>query len=345
MTPKARFFEVPNQTQFIAFYIALIQRFRLGFLAFLIVGLEFEFGIGTGWSQTPVAVPTKSSVSEPIRVLFVGDIMLDNGPGHIISCGKDPFEQCAKTLKAADIRVGNLECVLGDVGTKQVKPFTFGAANDSPKYLLKYFDALSLANNHSLDWGPEGLTEMMRVLQVTGIPIFGAGKTIAESRAPLIMEKKGHRIALLGFNEFYKENYAVSDSRAGNNPLEMDHVLADIRKSKTDLKCDIVIPFLHWGDEMEVQPREDQRKMARQCIDAGASAVIGSHPHVTQTIETYRGAPIVYSLGNFVFDYFPGDPPLWIGWIATVEFSGTGTGLEIEAVSLDASGIPAPTLK
>ena len=94
---------------------------------------------------------------------------------------------------------------------------------------------------------------------------------------------------------------------------------------------------------MSPEPSDAQRKFARRLIDAGATAVIGGHPHVTQTVEVHRGRPIVYSLGNFVFDYYPNDPPMWIGWLAelTVRRSGN-TDLKIHAFKIDPAGIPHP---
>ncbi len=116
-----------------------------------------------------------------------------------------------------------------------------------------------------------------------------------------------------------------------------------IKNAKGKLGCDVVIPFLHWGQELTPAPRPDQAISSRTWIDAGATAVIGAHPHVTQTVETYRGSPIIYSLGNFAFDYFPVDPPEWTGWVAVLEIEPTGAvGLEIKTIILDAAGCPKP---
>jgi poly-gamma-glutamate synthesis protein (capsule biosynthesis protein) len=83
--------------------------------------------------------------------------------------------------------------------------------------------------------------------------------------------------------------------------------------------------------------------LARKMIDAGAAAVIGGHPHVTQTVDVHAGAPIVYSLGNFAFDYYPVDPPEWTGWVATLTFrAGKPVDLRTRAVVLDAAGLPRP---
>jgi hypothetical protein len=280
---------------------------------------------------------------QAVSVLFVGDIMLDNGPGHVIASGKDPFAPCATLLRDADFTVGNLECVVGRGGEQILKNYTFRAAQGSVPLLHKYFDAVSLANNHSGDFGPEGLLESFKTLERGQVPYFGAGRNEKEARRPLILERHGRRIALLGFNGYNIDFYSAGDKKPGTAPLLADKVVADIRAARKEHRADIVIPFVHWGEELVAGPTQEQRALARRMIDAGASAVVGAHPHVPQTVDVYRGCPIVYSLGNFVFDYYPVDPPEWVGWTAKLTFPATGpTDLVIEALTLDAAGVPSP---
>lgn len=280
---------------------------------------------------------------QPLRLLFVGDIMLDQGPGNAVANGEDPFRYCAEILLDADLTIGNLECVLGKGGSQRNKPYVFRGAKGSETYLAKYFQALSVANNHTLDFGPEGLTECLKVLQKQHIPTFGGGETIQEARAPLIIESKGRKIALLGYNEFLQEDYEATATRAGNAPMRSEWVLEDIAIAKQKHHADVIIVFVHWGNEMVSLPLDSQRIEAKRWIDHGASAVIGSHPHVVQTIDSYRGAPIVYSLGNFVFDYFPVDPTQWLGWAIRLEVPASGPiEWETLAVELDPQGLPHP---
>jgi poly-gamma-glutamate synthesis protein (capsule biosynthesis protein) len=278
------------------------------------------------------------------KILFVGDVMLDNGPGHVIASGRDPFQACQSLFEGVDLSIANLECVLGRGGEQLLKNYVFRGAIDSPRHLKKYFHAVSLANNHSGDYGPEGLAEMLTVLERERIAYFGAGRNPEEAMRPFVFSCKGHKIAILGFNEFNSGFYAAKPGIPGNAPLDEAGVTSAIKHAREKLGCDIVIPFLHWGEEMWPEPRADQRQMARRWIDAGASAVIGAHPHVTQTVEYHRGRPIIYSLGNFVFDYFPPDPPEWTGWVAILEFDATGTiDLQLRSVTLDAAGCPSIT--
>ncbi len=276
-----------------------------------------------------------------VAVAFVGDVMLDNGPGHAIASGRDPFAACAELLLDADFTVGNLECVLGKGGRQVLKAYSFRGATDSPMYLARYFSAVSVANNHALDFGPEGLVECLRILAAAGIPQVGGGADLAAARRPLVLEKHGIRIAIVAANGFQAAKSAATATAPGVAPLEEAAILADVAAARE--QADFVVPCVHWGPELVAEPRAADRRLARKMIEAGAAAVIGAHPHVTQTVDVHRGAPIVYSLGNFVFDYYPVDPPEWTGWVATLTFAkGRGVELETRAVVLDAAGLPRP---
>jgi poly-gamma-glutamate synthesis protein (capsule biosynthesis protein) len=102
-----------------------------------------------------------------------------------------------------------------------------------------------------------------------------------------------------------------------------------------------VLLYLHWGRELRPAAEPEQKALARRLIDAGADAVVGGHPHVTQEVEWHADRPILYSLGNFVFDYYPDDPPVWRGWMARLTFHKTGRpGLDLIPVEIDKAGIP-----
>ena len=314
------------------------QSFRHAHLLFVVLSLALGLVSPRTSRRQESPKPT-----EAVRILFAGDIMLDNGPGNVVANGKDPFEACASLFEGIDLSIGNLECVLGRGGEMRLKPYVFRGASDSPRFLKKYFHAVSLANNHSLDFGPGGMVEMLAVLEREKLPSFGGGLNIKQAMAPFVTEIKGHKIAVFGFNEFHAKDYAATETVAGNAPLLEPGVTQAIKNAKEKLGCNVVIPFLHWGEELMPTPRPDQAKWSKAWIDAGATAIIGAHPHIPQTIETYRGAPIVYSLGNFAFDYFPVDPPEWIGWLAILEITPDGiVNLEIKSVVLDASGCPKP---
>ena len=276
---------------------------------------------------------------EPVRVLFVGDIMLDGGPGHIVTNGGDPFAHVAAALADADLTVGNLECAIVKEGHAVDKPYTFRGPTAALPLLKQHFAAVSLANNHSGDWGKPAFLTGLALLRETRLPYFGGGRNAREARAPLVLTARGRRVALLGYNDFPPRAFAAGPASPGTAWLVEKDVLADIRTARA--RADLVLLFLHWGEELEPNATPAQKAMARRFIEAGADAVVGSHPHVTQEIEWHHDRPIVYSLGNFVFDYFPYDPPLWKGWMAKLSFGReTRPVLDIIPVELDPAGIP-----
>jgi poly-gamma-glutamate synthesis protein (capsule biosynthesis protein) len=155
------------------------------------------------------------------------------------------------------------------------------------------------------------------VLDGAGIRYFGGGRNLVEAHAPLWIEKKGLRIAVLGYDEFLPRSFEAGADYPGIAWSEDSHVISDIRAARA-AGADIVIPFMHWGWEYEDGPNARQRQLAYAMIDAGADAVVGGHPHVTQGAEVYRGKPIIYSLGNFVFDGFEA-PEAKLGWLLRLE--------------------------
>lgn len=311
--------------------------------AVLVTGLIAILARPSGGSAHAADEPPRRQASPvgTVSLAFVGDIMLDGGPGHAIASGRDPFAACERLLLDADFTIGNLECVIGQRGRQVLKAYTFRAAPDAARHLARYFSAVSLGNNHAGDFGAEGLVESLRILDEHRIPAFGAGHSLAAARAARVLEKDGFRIAVLGCNGFRPEPSAAGPATPGVAPLVEADLLADIAAAART--ADAVVPFVHWGPEACPQPRDGDIQLARRMIEAGAAAVIGSHPHVTQTVDVHRGAPILYSLGNFVFDYFPEDPPQWTGWVATLTFrKGQPVGLTTRAVVLDPAGLPHP---
>ena len=282
--------------------------------------------------------------NEPVTsIAFVGDIMLADTPGKVVKSGRDPFAPMASILNTADVRVGNLESLIATIGTPVPdKPYTFRAHPRTLPLLKRHFDALALANNHSGDYGPLAFNEMLGLLERTGIPYFGGGRTLTEAHRPLIIERQGMRIALLSYNEFFPRSFEADTGKPGIAWSEDEQVRLDIATARTTYRADLVIPFMHWGWEHERTASQRQRQLARLMVDAGADAVVGGHPHVTQDIEQYRGKPIFYSLGNFVFDSFS-DAANNTGWVLRMELDHQGVrAWRIVATRIDREGTPHP---
>jgi hypothetical protein len=289
------------------------------------------------------AAATQDSEQGAVSLVIVGDVMLADGLGKVVARGVDPLGPFAASFAAADVRVANLECVIARGGTAEAgKPFTFRAHPRTVAVLKRHLDAVSVANNHSGDFGPDAFAEMLGLLDRAGIGVFGGGRNLAEAHAPLIVERKGLRIALLGYNEFFPRSFEADTDRPGVAWSEDEQVLQDIADARSVHRADLVIPFMHWGIEHEPLADARQRTLARRMIDAGADAVIGSHPHVTQDTEIYRGKPIVYSLGNFVFDGFS-DEDNNTGWLLRLELDTDGVrNWNTVIARIDRQGIPQP---
>lgn len=292
----------------------------------------------------PVAPARAGAAAGPadITMAFVGDLMLADGPGKLIRAGKDPFIHVAPLLKGADLRIGNLECVVSPKGSPEDKPYTFRAPQRSLKLIKRYFSAVSLANNHTGDFGKPAFADMLERLERAQMPYFGGGRQLRAAHQPYIAEIKGKRIGVLGYNAFFPRSFEALDDTPGNAWLDEDQLLQDIRHAKDVLGVDFLVIYPHWGWEYQKLASDRQRKLARLMIDNGADAVIGGHPHVTQDVETYRGKPVFYSLGNFVFDGFS-DEDTTTGWIALLNWRADGAiDWSVRAVRIDRHGVPRP---
>ena len=305
----------------------------------------FSLGLLAGlcMSMGDSATAQAANAEPVVSIAFVGDILLDDTPGKVIKSGRDPFAPMASILNAADIRVGNLECVVATTGTPEPdKPFTFRAHPRTLPVLKRHFDAVALANNHSGDYGPLAFAEMLDLLDQRGIAYFGGGRTLAAAHKPLIIERKGLRIALLGYDEFFPRSFEADFDKPGVAWSEDEQVRLDIASARTTYHADLVIPVMHWGWEHEPKASERQRQLARVMIEAGADAVIGGHPHVTQDVEQYQGKPIIYSLGNFLFDGFDNEASN-TGWVLRMELDRHGVRTwRTFSTRIDREGTPHP---
>jgi poly-gamma-glutamate synthesis protein (capsule biosynthesis protein) len=161
---------------------------------------------------------------------------------------------------------------------------------------------VSLANNHTLNFGETGLKDTFNYLIQAGIKYVGAGNNEQEAYAPVYLEEKGIRFAFLAYDDafFTPASYEAGGNRAGAAFMRPDKMAAAVKEA--DKKADFVIVSLHAGVEYVAEPNEAQVNFAHAAIEAGADLVLGHHPHVVQTMERYKGKYIFYSLGNFVFD-------------------------------------------
>lgn len=189
-----------------------------------------------------------------------------------------------------------METILSNQGKEVEKAYLLHTLPEKVKYLKDTgFDILNLANNHIMDLGSEGLNETLDVLHQNHLSFIGAGNQ-KFSRSYRILEKKGLKFGFLGYSDvefkYFREGEFISR-------INEDNIYADILNLK--LKCDVIIISFHWGIENVFYPSPSQQSLARDCIDAGASVILGHHPHRLQGVEEYQNGFIFYSLGNFNF--------------------------------------------
>jgi poly-gamma-glutamate synthesis protein (capsule biosynthesis protein) len=244
--------------------------------------------------------------STPLRLVFVGDIMLSRNVGDIISReGPEfPFANVHDILQRGDITMGNLESPISGLNTtvceKSDTGFCFKASPDSIQGLsYAGFDIMTVANNHALDYKPEVLNDTLTRLSAAGIGYTGAQQSRDEHipRA-LILKDRGMNVGFLGFNDIGTSRNIMSYPQPWNASEE--NVVRGVKKAREE--ADIVVVNFHFGEEYNFTHSLRQEKLAHLAADAGATVIIGHHPHVIQDIEVYKGSIIAYSLGNFIFD-------------------------------------------
>jgi len=285
---------------------------------------EPEYPLDTRWSLAVRATdrgleqrihlpdPTARASEAEIVLDATGDIMLGRDVGRQVAAqgARYPFEAVAPLLAGSDIRFGNLELPLTERGQAARKDYVFRAPPSSVEGLSAAgFNVLSFANNHAVDYGTEGLLDTLDTLARAGILQTGAGRNAAEAHAPAIMTVKGLRVAFLayvntpndGVSGWQARGMEAGASKAGVAWGTADGVRRDVVAARAH--ADLVIVAVHAGAEYLTQVNAVQRELAYAAVDAGAVLVLGAHPHVLQGIEVYKRVPIVYSLGNFIFDF------------------------------------------
>jgi poly-gamma-glutamate synthesis protein (capsule biosynthesis protein) len=222
-----------------------------------------------------------------------------------------PWGDTLPFFERADIAVANLECVIADTGSpwkKTPKVFHFRSdARNVEALQTASIDFVSLANNHSLDYGYFALRDMLEILDHAGIRHAGAGQNTAEACQPVYMDVRGMRVAFLAFTDnepawASKDDYpGICYTRVDLQDPRVKRILDRVRTAYQE--SNVVIVSAHWGGNWGDRPPEEHRKLARALIDAGASMVFGHSAHVFRGIEIYRLSPIIYSAGDFVDDY------------------------------------------
>ena len=246
-------------------------------------------------------------------LLFAGDILFDAGYAagqNIQQRGgiENSFDtETLRTMREADIFMVNNEFCYTVNGSPQAeKTYTLHADPSRAAWLKDMgADIVTLANNHVFDYGETGLQETLETLRNEGIPYVGAGENIEEASRTVYVQAGGIRIALIGTTMV--EQLDPPDTRGASEQLSgvfrcWDPTLLYQRIREAEEQADFTVVYIHWGVERETVPEWRQEKWASEIEEAGADLIIGAHPHVIQPIDYIADTPVVYSLGNFMFN-------------------------------------------
>ncbi|MFZ5876716.1 MAG: CapA family protein [Nitrospirota bacterium] len=250
----------------------------------------------------------------PLRLVLGGDVMLGRlVKEEILTQGSTyPLGPVARFMRAADLTIVNLECAITDRETAwegAPKTFYFGAPSAAVESLADAgVDLVSLANNHSLDFGRQGLLDTLEALNARGIAAAGAGRTLDEALEPAVVERGGVRFGMAAFCD-HQEDFAARSDAPGIAFLDLDDegaARAGFQASFDRMRAlgvDWPILSLHWGPNMVWRPSRRFVRLAHAAIDMGYATLFGHSAHVFHGVELYKGRPIFYSAGDLVDDY------------------------------------------
>lgn len=319
--------------------------------------IVIAFGILSLLSSKPQSSRTAQTVQEKVSqastltvsgdedspiLLAVGNIMLGRYIESTMRKLSDytyPFLTVSAFLKSGDVAFASLGTPLVYGKTTSKDSFFFRADPEGAKGLsFAGFDVISLANNQMMNYGDAGLVQTMNELAQLGIRPVGAGKNIDGAHTPVVVQVKGKKIAFYSYDDPNLPPYrgdAATQTSAGVAIMDLTAVKNDVKNALS--LADFVVVSMHAGSEYKKEPSQFQKDFAHAAIDAGASVVIGHHPHVIQPVEYYNNGVIFYSLGNFVFDQFFSDD-VRTGLVAKIHFEkGQRPAVEFFPVRIDSA--------
>ena len=254
-------------------------------------------------SSSVVDMASKDNAS----IAVTGDVMFARKMPGVLSMDSSPFSGVSDVTSNVDLLLINFEnaattsgdALKGDVPLKCDPSYV-------PLAKANNVTVAALANNHAIDYGITGMQDTLDNLKNADITPMGAGNTEDEAHQAVVKEVNGRKITILNYMDsenFAEYSYEAMPYANGSNPGYSAYDSEDAQKQiAANNDSDLIVAYMHFGNEYSNSPNENQVKIAHELIDYGADVVIGSHPHVTQGIEMYNGKPIFYSLGNFIFD-------------------------------------------
>lgn len=237
-------------------------------------------------------------------MLFVGDIMLSRAIGSAMAKRNDwtyPFALIGDYVRNADLTFGNLEGPISDRGTRVGSIYSFRADPRVVEGLtFAGFDVVSVANNHMWDYSRDAYNDTLSILEKNAIGHAGGGGDYTQAHTAIVKDMNGTKVAFLAYTNLLPQFLGKIDAKPSVAFPDEAQMVSDIALAKR--RADIVVVSFHFGDEYATTHNAYQENIAHAAVNAGASLVVGHHPHVVEDVEQYKGVYILYSLGNFVFD-------------------------------------------
>ena len=239
------------------------------------------------------------SSDNTLRFAAVGDLLLTNNPDGSPGRGLEALSEDLRSFFAScDIVFANLECILPGPDIVSTEPRVISTEKQIRSLRDSGINVVTIANNHTYDCFDVGFQRTRNLLSEMEILFFGAGEDLKEAFRPLMIEINGIKTAFIGVvDPSSGQSRFATETSSGPAPMWIDPIVGQIQTLRHEVNHIIVSP--HWGEERFRLPSPEQVQHARTLIDAGASMVLGHHPHVMQGMEIYNHCAIAYSLGNF----------------------------------------------
>ncbi len=251
----------------------------------------------------PQTKPAAVQGSGEITLAFGGDVHFAERTSKLLNDPATAIGPTSKLLSAADVAMVNLESAVTSGGVPEPKQFHFRAPKTAFTALTAAgVDVTTMANNHALDYGQSGLADTFAAIEETGHPVVGIGRTAKEAFAPWVKDVRGTRIAFLGLSQIRERapQWSAQPDRPGVASALDPAVAAAAVKAAREV-ADVVVVYLHWGQEGESCPTARMKALATALAGAGADAIVSTHAHLMLG-DGYLGRTYVqYGLGNFVW--------------------------------------------
>jgi poly-gamma-glutamate synthesis protein (capsule biosynthesis protein) len=272
------------------------------------VALPLDPTTTTAMATTTTTRAATTSTTLPPRgwlvIHGVGDVNFD--PAYVTTFRSEGYDVAFAGLgdlfREDDLTVVNLECTPSERGSPLPKEFTFRCDPAAlPVAAAAGVEVVNLANNHGQDFGPEAMLDGRANVADAGLLPVGVGADLAEATAPAIVEVNGWKVAVLGFGGVVPNDgwLATADRPGMAGGDDTDLMVSAVRSAAAE--ADLVVVTIHWGRELETEPREDDRARAEALIAAGADVIFGHHPHRLGALEEVQGRPVAWTLGNFIW--------------------------------------------